>query len=65
VLLFIMVVYNAGKERTFVSICSALYLSNFVALVKSSYLVRRQIYVVYFTLKKNRSEPLKQPKPSV
>jgi hypothetical protein len=63
--MFIMVVYGAGKERIFVSICSAVYLSNFVAFVESRNIVWRQNYVVYFTLKQTCSEPVKQSMPSV
>jgi hypothetical protein len=53
-----MVVYSAGKERIFVAICSAVYLSNFVAFVESTYVVWRQNYAVYSTLKQTCSEPL-------
>jgi hypothetical protein len=65
VLLFIMVVYAAGKERVFVSLCSAVYLSNFVAFVESRNVVWRQNYAAYFIMKQTCSESLKQSKPIV
>jgi hypothetical protein len=39
-----MVVYGAGKERIFVSIYSAAYLSNFVTFFESRDVVWRQNY---------------------
>jgi hypothetical protein len=60
-----MVIYGAGKERIFVSICSAVSLPNFVAFDESRDVVWRQNYADYFTLKQTCSEPLKQSKPNV
>jgi hypothetical protein len=47
----IITVYDAEKERIFVSICSAVYLTHFFAFFESRDVVWRQNYVVYFTLK--------------
>jgi hypothetical protein len=46
-----MAIYSAGKEQIFVSVCSAVYLSNFVAFVESRRGVWHQNYVVNITLK--------------
>jgi uncharacterized membrane protein len=59
-----MGVYGAGKERIFVSICSAVYLSNFVAFVEYRDMWS-QNFAVYFILKITCSERFEQSKPSV
>jgi hypothetical protein len=41
-----MVVYGAGKERIFVSICSAVYLSNFVAKYLGNMPTKYQCFVI-------------------
>jgi hypothetical protein len=46
-----MVVHGVEEERIFVSVCSTVYLSNFVAFVESRDIVWRQNYASCFTLK--------------